>query len=61
MDEDEGDNNADNSKRKYFRILQGLDVTSEQNKSESILKEVFNNLAMKVGLANFDFSIGTQT
>jgi hypothetical protein len=48
VDEDGGDDNADNNKRKYFRILKGFDVTSEEGKLENILKQVFNNLAMKV-------------
>ena len=48
VEEDGGDDNADNNKRKYFRILKGFDVTSEEGKLENILKEVFNNLAMKV-------------
>ena len=49
VDEDGGDENTDNNnKRKYFRILKSFDVTSEEGKVENILKEVFNNLAMKV-------------
>ena len=48
VDEDGGDDNGETNKRKYFRILKGFDVTSEQGKLENILKEVFNNLAMKV-------------
>ena len=49
VDEDGGNENAENNnKRKYFRILKGFDVTSEEGKVENILKEVFNNLAMKV-------------
>ena len=48
VDEDGGNDNADNNKRKYFRILKGFDVTSEDGKVENILKEVFSNLAMKV-------------
>ena len=48
MDEDGGDDKDDSNKRKYFRILKGFDVTSEEGKVENILKEVFNNLAMKV-------------
>ena len=48
VDEDDGNENAENNKRKYFRILKGFDVTSEEGKVENIFKEVFNNLAMKV-------------
>ena len=49
VDEDGGDENTDNNnKRKYFRILKSFDVTSEEGKVENILKEVFNNLAMKI-------------
>ncbi len=45
VDEEEG--NAD-GKRKYYRIMKGLDVTAEDKKVQNILKEVFNDLAMKV-------------
>ena len=48
MDEDGTNDNTENNKRKYFRILKGFDVTSEDGKIENILKEVFNDLAMKV-------------
>ncbi len=44
---DEEEANAD-GKRKYYRIMKGLDVTAEDKKIENIIKEVFNNLAMKV-------------
>ena len=40
-------NAENNNKRKYFRILKSFDVTLEEGKVENILKEVFNNLAMK--------------
>jgi len=48
-DEDGGEGGGDTSaKRKYFRALKSIDVTSDENKIQNILKEVFQNLAMKV-------------
>ena len=41
----EGDNAG---KRKYFRILKSIDATEETKKIQNVLKEVFQNLAMKV-------------
>ena len=41
----EGDNVG---KRKYFRILKSIDATEETKKIQNVLKEVFQNLAMKV-------------
>ena len=48
VDEEGGAENIENNKRKYFRILKGVDVTSEEGKVENIIKQVFNNLAMEV-------------
>ena len=49
MDDEEGDETIDRGKRKYFRIVKSIDVTSEdKDKVQNILKEVFCNLAMKV-------------
>ena len=35
-------------KRKYFRILKSIDATEEIKRIQNVLKEVFQNLAMKV-------------
>ena len=35
-------------KRKYFRILKSIDATEETKRIQNVLKEVFQNLAMKV-------------
>ena len=45
VDEEEG---ASDAKRNYYRIIKGLDVTTEPKRIPELLKEVFNNLAMKV-------------
>ena len=45
---DEEDGEGDSAKRKYFRALKSIDVTAEEKKVQNILKEVFQNLAMKV-------------
>ena len=46
---DEEDGEGENSaRRKYFRALKSIDVTAEEKKVQNILKEVFQNLAMKV-------------
>ena len=34
--------------RKYYRCLRSIDITSDPNKVEDIIKNVFNDLAMKV-------------
>ena len=48
-DKDGGEGGGDTSaKRMYFRALKSIDVTSNENKIQNILKEVFQNLAMKV-------------
>ena len=47
VDEEEGD--GDNSgKRKYFRILKSIDANEAPKMIQDVLKEVFQNLAMKV-------------
>ena len=47
VDEEDGDGeNA--GKRKYFRILKSIDATEEPTRIQNVLKEVFQNLAMKV-------------
>ena len=48
VDQEGETENIENNKRKYFRILKGVDVTSEEGKVENIIKQVFNNLAMEV-------------
>ena len=41
IDEDDGT-------RKYYRCIRSIDITSDPNKVEDIIKNVFNDLAMKV-------------
>ena len=47
VDEEEGDG-ENSGKRKYFRILKSIDATEETKRIQKVLKEVFQNLAMKV-------------
>ena len=47
VDEEEGDG-ENSGKRKYFRILKSIDATEETKRIQNVLKEVFQNLAMKV-------------
>ena len=47
IDEEEGDG-ENSGKRKYFRILKSIDATEETKRIQNVLKEVFQNLAMKV-------------
>ena len=48
VDEEDGGEGESSGKRKYFRILKSIDATKETTKIQNILKEVFQNLAMKV-------------
>jgi hypothetical protein len=47
VDDEEGEG-ENSGKRKYFRILKSIDATEETKKIQNVLKEVFQNLAMKV-------------
>ena len=47
VDEEDGED-ENSTRRKYFRALRSIDITAEENKVQNILKEVFQNLAMKV-------------
>ena len=46
--DEEGGEGENSGKRKYFRILKSIDATEETKKIQNVLKEVFQNLAMKV-------------
>ena len=46
--DEEGGEGENAGKRKYFRILKSIDATEETKKIQNVLKEVFQNLAMKV-------------
>ena len=50
MDEDESSGRASaDGKRKYYRLLKSIDVSDEEQTAQvtNIIKEVFNNMAMK--------------
>ena len=47
VDEEDGED-ENSTRRKYFRALRSIDITAEEKKVQNILKEVFQNLAMKV-------------
>ena len=47
VDEEEGDG-ENSGKRKYFRILKSIDASEETKRIQNVLKDVFQNLAMKV-------------
>ena len=47
VDEEDGED-ENSARRKYFRALRSIDITAEEKKVQNILKEVFQNLAMKV-------------
>ena len=46
--EDDDGEGRDKSSSKYYRILKSLDVSTDETRVQNILKEVFQNLAMKV-------------
>ena len=46
--EDEDGEGQGKSAGKWYRILKSLDVTEEEKRVQNILKQVFQNLAMKV-------------
>ena len=46
--DEEGGEDENQGKRKYFRILKSIDATEETKRIQNVLKEVFQNLAMKV-------------
>ena len=53
IDNDGEDASVDTGvKRKYFRVMKSLDVSDDETvcKVENVIKEVFNNLAMKCTL-----------
>ena len=47
VDEEECDG-ENSGKRKYFRILKSINVAEDTKRIQNVLKEVFQNLAMKV-------------
>ena len=48
VDEEDNTEGGSSAKRKYFRILKSIDTMEESTKIQNVLKEVFQNLAMKV-------------
>ena len=46
--EDEDGDGQGKSAGKYYRILKSLDVAEDEKRVQNILKQVFQNLAMKV-------------
>ena len=46
--EDEDGDGQDKSTVKYYRILKSLNVTENEKRVQNIIKQVFQNLAMKV-------------
>ena len=46
--EDEDGEGQGKSDGKWYRILKSLDITEEEKRVQNILKQVFQNLAMKV-------------
>ena len=46
--EDEDGEGQGKAAGKYYRILKSLDVAEEEQRVQNILKQVFQNLAMKV-------------
>ena len=50
VDEEDGGEGESSAKRKYFRILKSIDASEETMIIQNVLKEVFQNLAMKVVL-----------
>ena len=46
--EDEDGEGQGKSAGKWYRILKSLDITEEEKRVQNILKQVFQNLAMKV-------------
>ena len=46
--EDEDGDGQGQSVSKYYRILKSLDIVEKEKRVQNILKQVFQNLAMKV-------------
>ena len=46
--EDEDEDGQGKSAGKYYRVLKSLDVAEDKERVQNIIKQVFQNLAMKV-------------